>query len=38
MTVAIFYCNPLIDSSFKSLSHFLELVVCSCAFLLFFAR
>ena len=33
-----FYCNILIDSSFRSYSHFLQVLICVGAFLIVFLR
>lgn len=33
-----FYCNVLIDSSFRSYSHFLQVAICVGAFLIVFLR
>lgn len=34
MFLMAFYCNPVVDSSFSSYSHFLQVAICLAAFLL----
>ena len=38
LTFMAFYCNVLIDSSFRSYSHFLQVAICVGAFLIVFLR
>lgn len=33
LVVILFYCNPMLDASFRSYAHFLQLVVCVAGFL-----